>query len=77
MKLRGVLSETEAVNFILGKVGEPHLTSYVNHVGRQNNGNRRAKHAIVPDIHVKNLPASKQRVNDSGSRREAEVIFEL
>ena len=42
MKLGGILSEKEAVKFLLGKVREPHITSYVNHVARQNNGNRRA-----------------------------------
>jgi hypothetical protein len=58
-------------------VGDPHITPYVNHVARKNNGNRRAQHAIVPDIHALNFPAGKQSINDSGSSREAEAIFEV
>ena len=54
MKVAGVHSEKEAVNFLLGKVGEPHITSYINHVSR-GEGNRRAMHAIVPDIHATNF----------------------
>ena len=69
--------EKEAANFLLGKVGNPHLTSYVNHVARKNNGNRRVQHAIVPDIHAMNFPAGKQGINDSGSIRAAEAIFEV
>ena len=30
-------SEKEAVNFLLGKVAEPHITAYVNHVSREVN----------------------------------------
>ena len=37
MKLGGIHAEKEAVNFLLGKVGELHITSYVNHVARQPN----------------------------------------
>ena len=76
MKVGGVCSEKEAVNFLLGKVGEPHITSYINHVSRKD-GSRRAMHAIVPDIHATNFPVGRQRVNDSGSRRDAEAIFEI
>ena len=77
MKVGGILSEKEAANFLLGKVGDPHITSYVNHIARSNNGNRRAQHAIVPDIHAMNFPAGKQSINDSGSSRVAEAIFEV
>ena len=76
-KWGGILSEKEASNFLLGKVGDPHIMSYVNHVARKNNGNRRAQHAIVPDIHAMNFPAGKQRINDSGSSRVVEAIFEV
>ena len=76
MKVGGVRSEKEAVNFLLGKVGEPHITGYINHVSRRD-GNRRAMHAVVPDIHATNFPVGKQRVNDSGSRRDAEAFFEV
>ena len=76
MKVAGVHSEKEAVNFLLGKVGEPHITSYINHVSRKD-GHRKAMHAIIPDVHATNFPVGKQRVNDSGSRRDAEAIFEV
>ena len=77
MKVGGIMSKKEAANFLLGKAGELHITLYVNHVARQNNGNRRTKHAIVPDIHALNFPAGRQRVNDSGSTRDAEAFFEV
>jgi len=57
-------------------MGEPHITSYINHVSRKD-GNRRAMHALIPDLHATNFPVRKQRVNDSGSRRDAEAIFEI
>ena len=66
MKLGGIPSKKEAVNFLLGKVGDPHITLYVNHVSRQN-GNRRSQHAIIHGIHVTNFPVGRQRINDSGS----------
>ena len=68
---------TEAAAFLLGRVDEPHITPCINHVARQNNGNRRAQHAIIPNIHALNFPADKQRLNNSGSNREAEEIFEV
>ena len=34
-------------------------------------------HAIVPDIHATNFPVEKQRINDSGSKRDAEAFFEV
>ena len=58
MKLGGIQSEKEAVNFLLGKVGEPHITSYVNHVSREANA-RAAPHAIVPDMHAHNFPVGR------------------
>ena len=77
MKPEGILPDKEAAKFLLGKVGEPHITLYVNHVTRQNNGNRRDHHAIVPDLHAMNFPVGKQSINDSDSSREAEVIVEI
>ena len=56
-------------------MGDPHITSYVNHIARKNKGNRRAQHVIVPNIHAMNFPADKQIINDSGSSRVAEAIF--
>ena len=60
-KLGGILIEKEATNFLLGKVGEPHIILCVNHMARQNNHNRRAEHTIIPDIHTMNFPAGKYR----------------
>ena len=52
-------------------------TTHVNHIARKNNGNIRAQYAIVPDIHAMNFPAGKQSINDNGSSRVAEAIFEV
>ena len=76
MKLGGIQSKKEAVNFLLGKVGEPHITSYVNHVSRDAN-TRAAPHTIVPDIHAHNFPVGRQTVDDYGSNRAAEAFFEV
>ena len=43
----------------------------------RHNGNRRPEHAFIPDIHASNFPLGRQRVNDSGSTRDAEAIFEV
>ena len=67
VKLGGMLSAKEAATFLLGKVGEPHTTSHVNKVARQNSGNRRPQHAIVPDIHAMKFTVGKQRIDGSGS----------
>ena len=75
MKLGGISSEKEAVNFLLDKVVEPYLTSYVDHVsGHQM---QEMHHTIVPDIHAHNFPAGRQRVDDSGASSSAEAIFEV
>ena len=59
MQVEGILPKKDTGNFLLGKVGNPHIMSYVNHVARKNNVNRKAQHAIVPDIHERNFPAGK------------------
>ena len=66
MKVGGMLSTKEPATFLLGKVGNPHITPYVNHVARKNKGNSRSQHAIVSDIHAMNFPAGTQSINDSG-----------
>ena len=58
MKLGGINSEKEAVNFLLGKVSEPHIFSYVNHVAREANL-RKDAHAIVANIHARNFPVGQ------------------
>ena len=64
MKLGSIHLEKEAANFLLGKVGDPLMISYMNHVARQTN-TRRTTHAIVPDIHTRNFPAGRHMVFDS------------
>ena len=76
MKLGGISSQKEAVNFFFDKVGEPHITSYINHLSyRPNIFN--APHVIIPDIHAHNFPGGKQCVNDSGATTAAEAFFEI
>ena len=58
MKLDGINSEKEAVNFLLGKVSEPHIFSYANHVAREANL-RKDAHAIVANIHAQNFPVGQ------------------
>ena len=76
MKLAGISSEKEAVNFLLDKVGQPYITNYVNHVSAHPNA-RNAPHAIVPDLHAHNFPTGRQRVNDSGAASTAEAFIEI
>jgi len=76
MKLGGIFSEKEAANFLLDKVGEPHITSYINHVSSHPN-TKKAPHSIVPDIHATNFPVGRQTINDSGAISAAEAIFEI
>ena len=76
MKVGGIHSEKEAVNFLIDKIGDPHITAYVNHVSSHPNA-RKAPHAIVPDVHAWNYPTGRQRVNDSGATSSAEAIFEV
>ena len=76
MKLGGIQSEKEAMNFLLDQVGDPHITSYVNHLSSHPNS-RNAPHSIVPDIHARNSPAGKQTINESGATLSAESFFEV
>jgi hypothetical protein len=76
MKLGGIYSEKEAVNFLLDKIGEPYITAYVNHVSSHPNA-RKAQHAIVPDLHARNFPVGRQRINGSGATSSAEAFFEI
>ena len=55
MKLGGISLQAEAVNFLLGRVGEPHITQYVNHVMSHLSA-KKAPYAFVPDILVHNFP---------------------
>ena len=76
MKLGGIHSEKEAANFLMDKVGDPHITSYINHLSSHRDV-RKAPHAVVPDIHATNFPAGRQTINDSGATMSAEAIFEI
>ena len=76
MKLAGIHSVKEAINFLQGKVGDPFMKRYAEHLTSQE-GRRNAPHAIIPDIHAINYPAGKQTVNDSGATHCAEAFFEI
>ena len=76
MKLARNNLEKETVNFLLGKVGKPHITSYVNHVTREANA-QKAAHAIISDIHALNFPVERQTVNNSRVNSAAEAFFEM
>ena len=72
MKLKDILSEKEADNVLLIKVGEPYSTSYVNHTARQKKYNRRAYHACVPGIDVLEFQTGKQSMYISSSSSSSE-----
>ncbi len=76
MKLGGIHSATEAVNFLVDKIGHTFIMSYVNHVSSHPNA-QKAPHAIVPDIHAFNFPTGGQQVNDSGATSAAEAFFKM
>jgi hypothetical protein len=80
MKLGGIHSVAEAVNlavnFLVGRIGHPCITSYVNHVIIHPNA-QKAPHVIVPDLHAFNFPKGGQQVNDSGAMSGAEAFFEI
>ena len=70
------MTEREAVNFLIDKVGEPHITSYIDHLS-SHQYTHNTPHAIVPDIHNHNFLAGKQRANESGTTTAAEAVFEI
>jgi hypothetical protein len=55
MKLGGIHSTAEVVNFLFDKIGHPYITSYVNHVSSHPNV-QKALNAIILDIHEFNFP---------------------
>ena len=59
MKLGGILSQAEAVNFLLGQIGKLHIKQYVNHVISHLSA-RNAPYAIVLDILAHNFPTGRQ-----------------
>ena len=63
-------------NFLLGKVGDPHITSYVNPVARQTNV-RRATYDVVLDIHGWIIPTGRKMVINSRAISAIEAIFEM
>ena len=74
MKLGGMFSEQEAVNFLLDKVGDPYITQYVHHVSSAANS-RLAQYVIVPGLHVRNFPADRQQVDDNRAHHIEEAFF--
>jgi len=52
VKVAGIQSHMEAsANFLNGKIGEPYISNYINHITEHPNP-RSALHAIIPDIHA-------------------------
>ena len=76
MKVAGIQSYMEVANFLNGKIGEPYITNYINHITEHPNP-RSALHAIIPDIHAYNYPLGRQRINDSGASTTDEAFFEI
>ena len=71
MKLGGIYTEKEAVNFIIDKVSKPYNLLYINHIVAHNSA-KKSTFAIIPDLHAYNFSAGKQIVNDSGVMSIAE-----
>jgi hypothetical protein len=76
MKVAGIQSHTEAANFLNGKIGEPYISNYINHISEHTN-QRSARHAIIPHIHAYNYLSGRQRINDSGASTTDEAFFEI
>ena len=76
MKVTGIPSVKEAVNFLLGKVGEPYINNYVDHLASEA-GRRNSPFSIVPDMLETGYPAGKQTVNDSGASQSGEIFYEI
>ena len=76
MKVAGIHSVKEAVNFLQGKVGNPYMQRYTDHQTSQEGG-RNSPYAIIPDILAINWPAGTQTVNDSGATDCGEAFFEI
>ena len=76
MKVAGIPSVKEAVNFLLGKVGEPYINNYVDHLASEA-GRRNSPFSIVPDMLTTGYPAGKQTVNDSGASQLGEIFCEI
>ena len=75
-KLGCIVTEKEAANFLINKVGEPWITRYVTHVSSFPNA-RKSTYGIVPDLQCFNFPVRRQTVNDSGATSSAVAIFEV
>ena len=76
MKMGGIFAVREAANFLSGKVSEPHMKAYTDHLLRCVTV-RSSPYAIVPDVHTFNFPTGRQRVRDSGAATSAEAFFEV
>ena len=76
MKLGGISSQVETVNFLLVRIVEPHITQYVNHVTLHLSV-RNAPYAILPDILAHNFPTGCQKVGHSDATTASPAIFEV
>ena len=59
MKVGGIHSEKEAVNFLIDKIGDPHITAYVNHVSSHPNAERHPTSFCLMYMHGTTLPVAK------------------
>ena len=76
MSLCGITCEREAVNFLFGKVTEPYITSYSNHLAEVQ-ARTKVAHAIFPDLHVTNFPSRGSASNQTLLQQSVEAIFEV
>ena len=74
MKVAGIQSHMKS--FLNGKIGEPYISNYINHITEHPNP-KSALHAIIPDIHAYNYLLGRQRINDSKASTTDEAFFEL
>jgi len=74
----GVFAEKEVVNFLLDKVDELYITHYVSLATSQSHPRaQKTPFSRVPDLHARNYPIGRQRVNKSGTTSLAETFFEV
>ena len=76
MKIRGIDSVAEAVNFLIERIGHPCIRLYVNHPISHLNA-QKAPHTIVPDTHTFNYPTECQQVNDTGTTSALPLMHSL
>ena len=71
-----ITCEREAAKFLFGKVPEPYITSYGNHLAAAQSRTKAAK-AVVPDLHATNFSARGSALNQTSLQQSVEAIFEV